>query len=91
MNRRGLKLMALALMSGALTHTIGTEAPPEQREPILPPHTPEQIKAQAKRERKAKADEIAEVSGLSLAEVYEGNRRLHRRRKVVEQKKRRRP
>ena len=24
MNRRGLKLMALALMSGALTHTIGT-------------------------------------------------------------------
>ena len=64
MNRRGLKLLALALMSGALTHTIGTEAPPEQREPILPPHfpppkrepphTPEQIKAQAKRERKAK-------------------------------------
>jgi hypothetical protein len=53
MNRRGLKLMALALMSGALTHTIGTEAPPEQREPILPPPTPEQIKAQAKRDRKA--------------------------------------
>ena len=26
-----------------------------------------------------------------LAEVYEGNRRLHRRMKVVEQKKRRRP
>lgn len=35
--------MALALMSGALTHTIGTEAPPEQREPILPPHTPDEI------------------------------------------------
>jgi len=44
--------MALALMSGALTHTIGTEAPPEQREPILLPPTPEQIKAQAKRRRK---------------------------------------
>ncbi len=38
-----------------------------------------------------KADEIAEASGLTLAEVYEGNRRLHRRMKVVEQKKRRRP
>jgi len=64
LNRIGLNLMALALMSGALTQTSGTEAPPEQREPILPPyfpppkreppHTPEQIKAQAKRERKAK-------------------------------------
>jgi hypothetical protein len=38
-----------------------------------------------------KADEIAEVSGLSLTDVYEGNRRLHRRMKAVEQKKRRRP
>lgn len=38
-----------------------------------------------------KADEIAEVSGLSLTDVYEGNRRLHRRMKAVEQKRRRRP
>ncbi len=37
-----------------------------------------------------KADEIAELSGLSLAEVYEGNRRLHRRMKSVDQMKRRR-
>ena len=37
-----------------------------------------------------KADEIAEVSGLSVADVYQGSRRLQRRMKVVEQKKRRR-
>ena len=73
LNRRGLNLMALALMSGALPQTSVTEPPPERRKPIQPPYfpkrepppppqrepppppppTPEQIKAQAKRERKA--------------------------------------
>ena len=65
LNRRGLNLMALALMSGALPQTSFTEPPPERRKPIQPPYfpkrepppppppTPEQIKAQAKRERKA--------------------------------------
>ena len=63
-NRRSLSLMALAFMSGALP--VGSSAdeetarrepippsyfPPPKREP--PPPTPEQIKVQAKRERKA--------------------------------------
>lgn len=64
LNRSGLKLMALALMSGALP--VGSSADEEtaRREPIPPPYcpppkreppppTPEQIKAQAKRERKS--------------------------------------
>lgn len=63
-NRRGLSLMALALMSGALPVGLSADEPQARREPILPPFfpppnreppppTPEQIKAQAKRERKA--------------------------------------
>lgn len=69
-DRRGLRMMAALLISGALPLAGGTESPMEQPEPTRlplpylpppkrepappPPHTPEQIKAQAKRERKAK-------------------------------------
>ena len=68
-DRRGLRMMAALLMSGALPLAGGTESPMEQPEPTRlplpylpppkrepappPPPTPEQIKAQAKRERKA--------------------------------------
>lgn len=53
LNRRGLNLMALALMSGALPVGLSADEEPARSEPIPPPPTPEQIKAQAKRERKA--------------------------------------
>ena len=63
-NRRGLSLMALALMSGALPVGLSADEETARREPIPspyfprpkpepPPPTPEQIKAQAKRDRKA--------------------------------------
>jgi hypothetical protein len=64
LNRRGLNLMAMALMSGALPVGLSADEEPARSEPIPlpyfpppkrepPPPTPEQIKAQAKRERKA--------------------------------------
>ena len=64
LNRRGLNLMAMALMSGALPVFSSADEEPARSEPITPsyfpppkqeppPPTPEQIKAQAKRERKA--------------------------------------
>ena len=64
LNRRGLNLMAMALMLGALPVGLSADEEPARSEPIPPPYfpppkreppppTPEQIKAQAKRERKA--------------------------------------
>jgi hypothetical protein len=63
LNRRGLNLMAMALMSGALPVGLSADEEPARSEPIPPPYfpppkreppppTPEQIKAQAKRRRK---------------------------------------
>ena len=63
-HRHRSKLMALALMSGALPVGLSADEEPARSEPIPlpyfpppkrepPPPTPEQIKAQAKRERKA--------------------------------------
>ena len=62
-HRHRSKLMALALMSGALPVGLSADEEPARSEPIPPPYfpppkreppppTPEQIKAQAKRRRK---------------------------------------